>query len=223
MAGENPTRGSRSRGNNNNWKGGRTITEHGYVLIRVGVGHPLSDVRGYAYEHRLKAWQAGHDVVGKHVHHDDHVKQNNATSNLIPLTPAEHRAEHRKAGSNKRLPNEPNSLVSCACGCGQQFLKYDTGNRPRRFISGHNTEVANPPAFCSCGCGKRMTKFNPKRIGLPQYLYGHRPPPPNPTATCGCGCGGEFPLFDSGRRMRVYLPGHNSTGRFTKGHALNAH
>lgn len=40
---------------NPNWKGGRTITEHGYVLLRVGSQHHLADVRGYAYEHRIVA------------------------------------------------------------------------------------------------------------------------------------------------------------------------
>jgi hypothetical protein len=114
-------------------------------------------------------------------------------------------------------------MISCACGCGTEFLKYDSSNRPRSFVSGHNTEIVKPPALCSCGCGNRMKKFNAKRVGRPQYLHGHRPPPPNPTAECECGCGGEFPLFDSGRRMRRYLSGHNPTGRFTEGHPRNAH
>ena len=43
------------------WKGGRSIASNGYVLIRVGVEHHLSDVRGYAYEHRILAEQ----IVGE--------------------------------------------------------------------------------------------------------------------------------------------------------------
>jgi hypothetical protein len=39
------------------WKGGKSIASNGYMLIRVGVNHHLSDVRGYAYEHRLVAEQ----------------------------------------------------------------------------------------------------------------------------------------------------------------------
>lgn len=140
MAAENPTKRSRTRENNNNWKGGRSRTSHGYILIRVGVGHPLADVRGYAYEHRLKAWLLGHDIEGKHVHHDDHVKHNNANSNLEPLTPAEHRAQHRKPGSNKRLPYEKNPIVFCGCGCGAEFFRYDTSNRPRKYVPGHNPQ-----------------------------------------------------------------------------------
>lgn len=40
---------------NANWRGGRSIASNGYVLIRVGTGHHLADVRGYAYEHRVVA------------------------------------------------------------------------------------------------------------------------------------------------------------------------
>lgn len=218
MAGANPTRRSRFREKNHNWKGGRTITEHGYVLIRVGVGHPLADVRGYAYEHRLKAWQAGHDIAGKHVHHEDEVKTNNDDANLKPLTVAEHRAEHRKPGSNKRLPGEPNPTVTCACGCNAQFLKYDEHNRPRKYVSGHNAEIRNPPALCSCGCGSRVKKYNAKRVGMPQYLHGHRPPPLNPIIKCACGCGGDLLQFDSARRARRYISGHN----LTKGNVTDA-
>ena len=212
MAGENPTKRFQSRENNSNWKGGRSVTKQGYVLVRVGVGHPLADVRGYAYEHRLKAWQSEHQIGGKHVHHDDHVKHNNSDSNLKPLTPAEHRAEHRSPGSNKRLPGEPNEIISCACGCGERFPKFDQANRPRQFISGHNTPVVQLPAMCSCGCGKRLKRFNPKRVGLPQYVSGHRPPPANPIVACACGCGGELALYDRNRRPRHYLTGHNRTG-----------
>lgn len=136
MAGENPTR--RPGKDNPNWKGGRTVTKAGYVLIKVGKRHPLADVRGYAYEHRLKAWAAGHDIKGKHVHHEDEIKGHNDVLNLKPLTPAEHRAEHRKPGSKNKMPDELNEIVQCACGCGGSFLKFDTSNRPRRYLSGHN-------------------------------------------------------------------------------------
>jgi hypothetical protein len=28
--------------------------------------------------------------------------------------------------------------VSCECGCGQVFPRFDRAGRPRRFVSGHN-------------------------------------------------------------------------------------
>lgn len=45
-------RGARPGSDNPNWKGGRTVTEHGYVLLKRP-DHPDADVRGYVYEHRL--------------------------------------------------------------------------------------------------------------------------------------------------------------------------
>ncbi|WP_205522805.1 HNH endonuclease signature motif containing protein [Myxococcus eversor] len=125
---------------NPNWKGGRSLASNGYVLIRVGVGHPAADVRGYAYEHRLVAEQVlGRPLLeGEQVHHKDGDKQNNAPANLEVLTQHEHRAEHRKHERGLRVPGGPNPLVQCACGCGSTFPKYDGCNRPRRYVSGHN-------------------------------------------------------------------------------------
>jgi hypothetical protein len=40
---------------NGMWRGGKSLASNGYILIRVGNDHPLADVRGYAYEHRLVA------------------------------------------------------------------------------------------------------------------------------------------------------------------------
>lgn len=121
-----------------NWKGGRTVTQDGYVLIFVGKDHPIADVRGYAYEHRLKAYNAGHDIKGKRVHHEDEVKSNNDLANLSPLSPAWHGVAHRTTGQNKQLPGQPNPLIECECGCGGTFLLFDNSKRPRRFVSGHN-------------------------------------------------------------------------------------
>lgn len=126
---------------NPNWRGGRTITSHGYVLIRVGKKHHLSDVRGYAYEHRLVAEaKIGRRLIpGEQVHHTDGDKQNNRPENIeVKATTAHHRAEHRKPGSNLKPPDDPNPIVTCECGCGVEFYKYDATNRPRRFVSGHN-------------------------------------------------------------------------------------
>ena len=46
---------TQTRENNPNWRGGRIVDPRGYVLVRVGVGHPLADVRGYAYVRRERA------------------------------------------------------------------------------------------------------------------------------------------------------------------------
>jgi hypothetical protein len=131
---------------NPNWGGGRSIASNGYVLIRVGVDHHLADVRGYAYEHRVVAEQ----VIGRRlepgevVHHIDHDKTNNAPANLMVCTSAEHRVEHRSDACMRRLPDEPNPTILCACGCGENFDRYDTSGRPRRFVPGHNSVSTSP-------------------------------------------------------------------------------
>lgn len=127
---------------NPNWKGGRTITEHGYVLVKMP-GHPLADVRGYVYEHRLIAEQeAGRGLrKGEEAHHRNHARSDNANRNIqVCATKLHHAALHRKPDSKyQRDPeNDVNSYTKCACGCGTRFLKFDQWGRMRRYISGHN-------------------------------------------------------------------------------------
>jgi len=130
---------------NHTWKGGRVIEPRGYVLIRVGVGHHLADVRGYAYEHRLVAEKKlGRSLLPDEIaHHDDEHKSNNEPNNIEPVTRAEHRKLHRKLDKGLRDPGEPNPKVTCACECGASFLRFDNSGRPRRFISGHNSLPRN--------------------------------------------------------------------------------
>lgn len=127
---------------NPNWRGGRVLASNGYVLIRVGKDHHLADVRGYAYEHRLVAEQKlGRRLVeGEIVHHIDHDKTNNAPENLeVVADVAAHRLEHRGPdGDRLRMPNEPNRMIFCGCGCGEEFPMFDGSGRPRRFVTGHN-------------------------------------------------------------------------------------
>lgn len=126
---------------NGNWKGGRTVDPRGYVLIRVGKDHPLADVRGYAYEHRLVAEEKlGRPLLpGEEVHHETENPSVNDPDKLkVARNRAEHRLWHRKSGKALRMPGEDNPVISCECGCGATFDKYDSSGRPRRFVSGHN-------------------------------------------------------------------------------------
>lgn len=126
---------------NNNWRGGRSVASNGYVLIRVGVGHHLADVRGYAYEHRLVAEKKlGRRLrPGEIPHHIDGNRQNNADENIeVVASQHHHFVKHRKHPLRNRMPGESNDLVACECGCGATFPKFDSGGRPRRFVSGHN-------------------------------------------------------------------------------------
>lgn len=125
---------------NPNWRGGRSVASNGYVLIRVDTHHPLADVRGYAYEHRLVAFaKLGRPLrADEQVHHRDGNKQNNAWDNVEVLTFRAHRVEHRKHSRGLRMPDESNPTLACACGCGLSLKRYDASGRPRAFISGHN-------------------------------------------------------------------------------------
>lgn len=135
-----PTPARQRREANPNWGGGRSIASNGYVLIRVGTEHHLSDVRGYAYEHRLVAEKMiGRKLKpGEIVHHLNGVKTDNRQENLEVVSGiAEHLNKHRNR-KDLRPYGGVNPTVQCACGCGNTFLRYDTSNRPRYFISGHN-------------------------------------------------------------------------------------
>lgn len=133
------------RENNNNWRGGRSKTAHGYIIVRVGIGHPFADCRGYAYEHRIVASQKIGRLLKptEKVHHIDGNRQNNLPENLkVVKDNAEHYFEHRDKYCLRRKPCEPNNTISCACGCGLKFKRYDNYGRPRMYISGHNMKVS---------------------------------------------------------------------------------
>jgi hypothetical protein len=133
-------RGRPKEGRHPNFKTGKTKTDHGYILVFVGKGHHLADVRGYAYEHRINAEKKLGRKLKKEelVHHKDENKTNNNEDNLeIFDSIGAHLHSHGK--KNNKHPDEPNIEIQCACGCGTAFLKYDFNNRPRRYVSGHNT------------------------------------------------------------------------------------
>ncbi len=137
--------GNREREKNSNWRGGRSITEHGYVLIRVGVKHHLADVRGYAYEHRLVAEKKiGRRLrKGEVAYHRDLNKRNNKPRNILVGTKLDAALLRRRGGKALRMPGERNPVIRCACGCGGRFRKFDDVRRGRRFITGHNLRRSN--------------------------------------------------------------------------------
>lgn len=127
--------------NNGMWKGGRSISSHGYVLIRVGRHHHLADVRGYAYEHRVVAEKMlGRRLTdGEQVHHANGIKDDNRPENLQVMADiSHHRFAHRTTDTDRRRPGQKNPVICCECGCGELFPRFDQYGRPRSFISGHN-------------------------------------------------------------------------------------
>ena len=121
----------------------KTVDQRGYALLWMP-DHRLADVRGYVYEHRIIAEsKLGRNLRhGEIVHHIDGNASNNTKENIeIYPSIAHHLYKHRSANSNKKILGEPNPTISCECGCGEKFYKYDNADRPRRFISGHNMKM----------------------------------------------------------------------------------
>lgn len=93
--------GNHARGEKNpRSKGGRFITDGGYVAVRVDPSHPhawgANPKCRYAYEHILIAEQTlGRSLRDdERVHHDNEIKTDNRPENLIVTTASEHGREH---------------------------------------------------------------------------------------------------------------------------------
>lgn len=128
------TKIAQTRENNPNWKGGKSVTSHGYIVIRVG--------SQYIYEHRIIAEKKLGRLLkpNEKVHHIDKDRTNNHPNNLLVVDGnARHYLHHRKSVHLKK-PDEPNLMIKCKCGCDGGFQKYDEAGRPRKYISGHNPQ-----------------------------------------------------------------------------------
>lgn len=224
---------------NPNWRGGRSITSHGYILIRVGKNHHLADCRGYAYEHRLVAeGKLGRRLrPGEIIHHLSDDRTDNRPENLQVVNGnAGHFAYHRER-QDLRLPGEANPIIECKCGCGDILEKFDKSNRPRQYISGHNPQVATAQQeilhvlergglhrvriaqLCNKSVGNISTVLGKlkknrlvKQIGRGVWALIDHPgqyPPDNPIIECACGCGAQFRKFDRHGRPRHFVSGHN--------------
>lgn len=70
--------------NNPSWKGGKFSLTTGYVKVKVGKDHPMTDSNGYTMQHRLVMSQIlGRTLVeGEHVHHKNGDRSDNRPENL---------------------------------------------------------------------------------------------------------------------------------------------
>jgi hypothetical protein len=141
-------RGRPKEGRHPNFKTGKSKCKHGYIIVFVGKHHHLADCRGYAYEHRLVAEKKiGRQLKrSEYVHHKDERKDNNHPDNLeVYPSKAHHFLQHRTKNDWKKLPDEENKFIKCACGCGNELLQFDKSNRRRKFITGHNMRIRQFP------------------------------------------------------------------------------
>ena len=78
------------------WKPGSRVGSTGHIKVRVGMGHPLADPNGYAYEHLVVWVSAGNPrpAKGEILHHANEDKTDNRISNLRLMTRADHNRLH---------------------------------------------------------------------------------------------------------------------------------
>jgi hypothetical protein len=87
------------------WNAGPILSSHGYQKVRVGVGHPLADSKGYAYSHVLVWCAAGNPrpKPGESLHHVSGDKRDDRITNLALVTVSEHAKLH--ARTRRRRPD----------------------------------------------------------------------------------------------------------------------
>lgn len=100
---------------------GRITRRDGYVQV-WRPGHPLARADGYVQEHRLVLYEAGIDVPrGAHVHHLNHVKDDNRVENLRVMTASEHMGTTPKRArrSSTSSASSASSQMRSASGCSR--------------------------------------------------------------------------------------------------------
>ncbi len=76
---------------NHSWRGGRILTEEGYVLVRMP-DHPFARLNGYVAEHRIvmEAYLGRFLKEDEIIHHRNEIKSDNRVINLLLTTQQEH-------------------------------------------------------------------------------------------------------------------------------------
>lgn len=120
---------------------GYRLSTSGYLLRWVGYNHPMAHKTGYAYEHRLvMAESLGRPLTRREVvHHINKKKRDNRLENLkLCASRKAHKELHRLMRGMRKI-GEANPVIACACGCGATLEKFDSTDRPRRYLVGHRS------------------------------------------------------------------------------------
>ena len=124
-----------------NWRGGRSRTQHGYILLRMP-SHPRAMRHGCVYEHILVAERAlGHALPTKAcVHHVNEVRTDNRRCNLVICEDVGyHKLLHRRTEAYA----ETGSVRAVRCIKCKQWGFNNVGdmhtvNRSDRVDGGHS-------------------------------------------------------------------------------------
>lgn len=105
------------------WKGGRTISNEGYVLIKMS-NHPMAGRDGYVREHRFVMANYLKRMLseGEIVHHINGIKTDNHIENLKLMVARVHTSQH----SNKK------QIYICLV-CGKEII--DSPSHQRKYCS----------------------------------------------------------------------------------------
>ena len=121
-----------------NWKGGRKVTEHGYVMIYAPshprVAHQRLRCRKFVFEHILVVEQSlGHYLpIGAVVHHLNEIKADNLRSNLLPLqNDKDHADLHYRLRVLRAGGNPFTERICCECKAAKPLdAFYQYSDRP---------------------------------------------------------------------------------------------
>jgi len=170
--------------NSNAWKGGWTVTKHGYVQVYAR-GNPSSNHRGYIFEHILIAER----ILGKRlpdgatVHHVNRNPADNRPGNLVICQDnSYHQLLHKRARAYEAV-GDPSALRCGLCGC------YD--NQPDMYVDKQG--YAKHKACLSA----RAKKLVRKRLGLAE----NSPIPKKAIKKLCVECGIEFKSYPSTRQL----------------------
>jgi len=118
---------------------GELLSSHGYVKRRLGIGNPLSDRNGYAYEHLVVWVNSGRPRPGRGfaIHHVNGNKKDNRIENLALVSVHEHALKHHSMITDEDVRSIRSAYASGESNMPELASKYGIPvQRIHRFVTG---------------------------------------------------------------------------------------